>query len=87
MYKSAAVIKKEMSNLGISADDKKKRFELDKVLVEKLKVALPYWEQAEKINPADQEVLDQLYSIYGDLGMDAQVKRVEGRYKELGMDN
>jgi tetratricopeptide (TPR) repeat protein len=87
MYKPAAVIKKEMSNLGISEADKKKRFELDKVLVDKLKTALPYWEQAERINPSDQEVLDQLYAIYIDLGMDAQVKRVEGRYKELGIDN
>ena len=57
----AAVIKKEMSNLGISAEDKKKRFELDKQLVEKLKLALPYWEKAEKLNPSDQEVLDTLY--------------------------
>jgi len=76
-----------MSNLGISEADKKKRFELDKVLVEKLKAALPYWEQAERLNPSDQEVLDQLYGIYGDLGMDAQLKRVEARYKELGIDN
>lgn len=87
MFKPAAVIKKEMANLGISDADRKKRFELDKVLVEKLKIALPYWEQAERINPSDQEVLDQLYSIYGDLGMDAQVKRIEARYKELGMNN
>ncbi|HEX5169544.1 MAG TPA: tetratricopeptide repeat protein [Cyclobacteriaceae bacterium] len=87
MYKPAAIIKKEMSTLGISEADKKKKFEMDKVLVEKLKVALPYWEQAERINPGDQEVLDQLYSMYGDLGMDAQVKRVEARYKELGMEN
>lgn len=87
MFKPAAVIKKEMANLGISEADRKKRFELDKILVEKLKVALPHWEQAERINPSDQEVLDQLYSIYGDLGMDAQVKRIEARYKELGMNN
>lgn len=87
MYKPAGVVKKDMANLGISEADKKKRFELDKVLVERLKTALPYWEQAERLNPSDQEVLDQLYGIYGDLGMDAQLKRVEARYKELGMDN
>ncbi len=45
VYADAASIKKEMSNLGISAEDKKKRFELDKQLVEKLKMALPYWEK------------------------------------------
>jgi hypothetical protein len=76
-----------MSNLGITAADKKKRFELDAKLVESLKVALPYWERCEKINPDDQEVLDTLYSIYVDLDIQDQVKRIEKRYKELGMDN
>jgi tetratricopeptide (TPR) repeat protein len=87
MYNDAAVIKKEMANLGISAEDKKKRFALDKQLVEKLKLALPYWEKAEKLNPTDQEVLDVLYSIYTDLDMQEQIKRIDKRYKELGMDN
>jgi len=87
VYNDAAVIKKEMSNLGISADDKKKRFALDKQLVEKLKVALPYWEKAEKLNPDEQEVLDTLYSIYTDLDLQDQMKRLEKRYKELGLEN
>jgi tetratricopeptide (TPR) repeat protein len=87
MYAEAAAIKKEMSNLGISAADKKKKFDLDKVLVEKLKVALPYWEAAEKIKPDDQEVLDTLYQIYTDLDMQEQLKRVDKKYKELGMEN
>lgn len=76
-----------MSNLGISAADKKKKFDLDKVLVEKLKLALPYWENAEKIKPDDQEVLDTLYGIYTDLDMQEQLKRIDKRYKELGMEN
>jgi tetratricopeptide (TPR) repeat protein len=87
MYTDVANIKKEMGQLGISADDKKKRFELDKTLVEKLKISLPYWEKAEQINPNDQEVLDALYNIYGDLDMQDQLKRVEKKYKELGYDN
>jgi tetratricopeptide (TPR) repeat protein len=86
MYADAALTKKEMSNLGITAADKKKRFDLDKVLVDQLKVSLPYWERAEKVNPSDQEVLDALYSIYGDLDMQDQVKRIEKRYKELGYE-
>jgi len=86
MYNDAANIKKQMANLGISAEDKKKRFELDKVLVEKLKIALPYWEKAEKLNPNDQDTLDVLYSIYGDLDMPEQAKRIEKRYKELGYE-
>ncbi|HEY4653412.1 MAG TPA: tetratricopeptide repeat protein [Cyclobacteriaceae bacterium] len=86
-YKPAEKIKKEMANLGISPADRKKKLELDKVLVEQLQIALPYWEKAEKINPSEQEVLDALSSIYGDLGMTAQVQRIEKRYKELGQDN
>jgi len=76
-----------MSNLGISAADKKKKLDLDKVLVEKLKLALPYWEKAEKLKPDDQEVLDTLSGIYVDLDMQDQIKRVEKRYKELGLEN
>lgn len=79
-------IKREMNNLGISAEDKKRRFELDAVYVAKLKEALPYWEQAEKLNPSDQEVLDELYGMYGDLDMQTQLKRIEKRYKELGIE-
>jgi hypothetical protein len=49
-----------------------------------LKIALPYWEKAEQINPNDQEVLDALYTIYSDLDMQDQSKRVEKKMKELG---
>jgi tetratricopeptide (TPR) repeat protein len=87
VYTDALDIKKQMSQLGISAQDKKKKLDLDKVLVEKLKAALPYWEKTEKLNPDDQETLDVLYSIYGDLDMQQQLARVEKRMKELGYDN
>jgi tetratricopeptide (TPR) repeat protein len=86
MYADAVAIKKQMGQLGISAEDKKKKFELDKVLVEKLKATLPYFEKAEKINGNDQEVLDALYSIYSDLDMQDQLKRVEKKAQELGYD-
>lgn len=82
----AKVIKRQINNLGITAADKKKKMELDGVYVQKLKVALPYWEQAEKLNPSDEEVLSELYSIYSDLGNDAQVNRIEKRMKELGFN-
>jgi tetratricopeptide (TPR) repeat protein len=86
MYNDAEVLKKEMQNLGISANDKKRKMEIDKLLVDKLKIALPYWEKAEKLNPTDSEVLDQLGEIYADLGMDAQVQRIEKRRKEVGLE-
>jgi hypothetical protein len=72
--------------LGISAADKKKKFELDAVYITKLKESLPYWEKAEKLNPSDQEVLDELYAIYSDLDMQPQMKRIEKRFKELGIE-
>jgi tetratricopeptide (TPR) repeat protein len=86
MGEEAKVIKRQINSLGITPADKKKKMELDGVYVQKLKVALPYWEKAEKLNPSDEEVLSELYSIYSDLGNDAQVQRLEKRMKELGID-
>jgi tetratricopeptide (TPR) repeat protein len=86
VYDDAYSIKREMNSLGISEKDKKRKFELDKVYLEKLKAALPYWESVEKLKPNDNEVLDNLYAIYLDLDMTAQVKRIEKRYKELGIE-
>lgn len=85
-YMDAKVIKDEMNALGISAADKKKKFELDSKYLAKLKEILPYWERTEKINPNDQNVLDGLYTIYGDLDMQDQLSRIEKRYKDLGLE-
>lgn len=85
VHYDAKKIKAEMNQLGITAEDKKKRFELDKQLVESLKKALPYWEACEKINPDDEKVLDNLYSIYSDLDMQPQVARIEKKMKALGL--
>lgn len=85
-YQDAKVIKDEMNALGISAADKKKKFELDSKYLAKLKEVLPYWERLEKIKGDDQNVLDGLYTIYGDLDMQAQLQRIEKRYKELGLE-
>lgn len=82
----AKIIKRQINALGITAAEKKKKMELDVVYVEKLKVALPYWVQAEKLNPSDEEVLNELYAIYSDLGNDAQIQRLEKRFKELGIE-
>lgn len=87
MYTDVVNSKKEMANLGISAADKKKKFDIDKVLVQHLQTALPYWEKAEKLNPTDQEVLDTLFSIYQDLGNEDGMKRIQKRFKELGIEN
>lgn len=86
-YIDADKVKKEMSSLGITEADRKKKFDLDKVYLEKLKAALPFWEKAEQLNPSDTEVLDALYIMYSDLDDQVKMKRIEKRYKELGLDN
>ncbi len=85
-YIDADKIRAEMKNLGISAADKKKKADLDKLLVTKYQVALPYWEKAEKLKPSDVDVLDKLNVIYYFLGEDAKSARVSKLLKELGAD-
>jgi tetratricopeptide (TPR) repeat protein len=82
----AAKIAEQVKNLGISAADKKKQAELDKVLVQKYKVALPYWEKAEQMKPNDLDVLDRLKTIYYFLGDDANEKRVTAKLTTLNAD-
>jgi tetratricopeptide (TPR) repeat protein len=82
----AAKIAEQVKNLGISAADKRKQVELDKVLVEKYKVALPYWEKAEQMKPNDTDVLDRLKTIYYYLGDDANEKRVTSKLTTLNAD-
>ncbi len=85
VHSDALDVKKQMNQLGITAEDKKKRFELDKVYVEKLKIAQPYWEAAEKLSPDDGKVLDNLLAIYTDLDNQPQVARVTKKMKALGL--
>ncbi len=86
-YIDAFNAKKEMNNLGISAADKKKKMELDKVIVEKFKTALPYMEKADQLKPNDVDVLEKLSSIYYYLGEDAKATAVGKKLKMLGVDN
>ncbi len=85
IYGDAKKVKGEMNQLGNSKDDFKKKVELDKVYQEKLRIALPYWEALEKMSPDDGKVLDNLYIMYNDLEMTAQVTRIEKRMKALGL--
>lgn len=85
VFMDAKEVKQQMNQLGITKDDMKKRIELDKTYVEKLKVAQPYFENCEKLAPDDPKVLDNLLNIYSDLGNDAQVARITKRMKTLGL--
>ena len=87
----AEKVKREMNNLGISKEDQKKKLELDKTLVDKYKIALPYWEKANTMKIDDNntriEVLDKLSMMYYYLGEDAKAAAIEKKLKELGVDN
>lgn len=85
VYLDAKEVKTQMNQLGITAEDKKKRFELDKIYVDKLKVALPYFEEVEKMNPDEPKVLDNLLNIYTDLGNEPQIARITKKMKTLGL--
>jgi len=85
VYLDAKSVKQQMNQLGITAADKKQKLDLDKVYVEKLKVALPYYEQCEKLSPDDEKVLDNLLAIYSDLGNEPQSARIEKKMKTLGL--
>jgi tetratricopeptide (TPR) repeat protein len=80
-------IRDQMKSLGISAADKKKQGELDKLLVEKYKIALPHWEKAERLKNDDVDVLDRLRAIYYYLGDDKNEQRVLAKQKQLGHEN
>lgn len=80
-------IRDQIKSLGMSAADKKKAAELDKQLVEKFKVALPYWEKAEQLNPKDIDVLERLRTIYYYLGDDAKEAAAAKKLKALGADS
>jgi tetratricopeptide (TPR) repeat protein len=88
---AAEKVKKEMNNLGISKEDQKRKLQLDNELVEKYKIALPYWEKANNMKIEDSnsriEVLDKLSTMYYYLGEDAKATAVEKKLKELGVDN
>jgi tetratricopeptide (TPR) repeat protein len=85
VHLDAKKVKQEMNQLGIKPEEKKKKFELDKVYVEKLKAVAPYYEKCEKLNPDDAKTLDNLYEIYKDLGEDAKVAKIEKKMKTLGL--
>jgi tetratricopeptide (TPR) repeat protein len=85
VYMEAKEVKSQMNQLGITKEDMKKRMDLDKIYVDKLKAALPNWELCEKLSPDEARVLDALLNIYGDLDNQAQITRIEKKMKALGL--
>lgn len=86
-FEEAQIVQAQMKKLGVTAADRKKQKELDQLLVEKLKIALPYWERCEQLKPNEIEVLDRLRTIYYFLGNDAREKQVAAKLKVLSSDD
>lgn len=85
IFEDAKKIKSQMNQLGISKEDTKKKLDLDKIYVEKLKVSMPYWTECEKLSPDDAKVLDVLLGIYTDLDMQPEIAKIAKRMKALGL--
>lgn len=85
IYQEAKDVKSQMNQLGITKEEMKKRMDLDKVYVDKLKAALPNWELCEKLSPDEPRVLDTLLNIYNDLDNQPQITRIEKKMKALGL--
>lgn len=60
---------KESNSLGMSKADQKKARELEPVINQKLKDALPQWEKVHEINSSDRTAMETLAYIYTQLKM------------------
>jgi tetratricopeptide (TPR) repeat protein len=63
-FNKGAALTKEMSDLGLSAEDQKKYDELDAQVKEYFEKALPYFKRSESMDPNDTSTLYALKEIY-----------------------
>lgn len=85
-FNDALKIRNEMNKLGMTAADKKRAQELDKLLVEKYKETLPYWQKLEKLKGDECITLETLENIYYQLGMDREAKGMQQKIKMYACD-
>ncbi len=60
---------KEVNNLGMSKADQKKARDMQPVIKDKLKAALPQWERIYELKPEDTTTIETLAYIYNNLDM------------------
>lgn len=80
----ANVVIKESNNLGVSKADLKKAAQLEPVIQEKLKVALPQWEKIHEIKPDDVPTMETLRYIYRQLKMYDKSEAMQGKIDAAG---
>lgn len=86
LFNRANEIVKEMSNLGVSADDRKREKELQPLMKEKLAEALPQWEKIYKLNAKDKQSLEILAFIYNRLKRYDDAERIMDELDALPKD-
>ena len=82
-YNKAAVISKIMQELTMSKDDQKKYNVMDVEMKEIFNKALPYFQEAEKLNPNDNNTLVALSEIYARRNDYEKVTEFKNRIKVL----
>jgi tetratricopeptide (TPR) repeat protein len=76
-------VKQQMDQLDYKKD-RAKLEQLDKQYVEKLREAAAGWENCEKIDPKEREVLENLELIYGRLDDKVKLVPIQNKMKSLG---
>ncbi len=74
---------KESNALGLSKADQKKARELEPVITEKLKTALPQWERILEVKPGDQQAMETLLYIYTQLNMKDKAKKINAELDKM----
>lgn len=74
---------KESNSLGMSKADQKKARELEPVINQKLKDALPQWEKVHEINSTDRTAMETLAYIYTQLKMKEKANAMNKKLDSL----
>jgi hypothetical protein len=82
-YNRAAIVSTQMQDLGMSKEDQKLYAELDEEMKTLFDKALPYFKEAEKLNPNDNNTLVALSEIYARKNEFDKVTEFKNRLKTV----
>lgn len=80
----ATEIIKERNNLGISDADLDKAEELDPLIDQKLRDALPQWEKIHRLNDQDASAMETLRYIYTQLKLMDKAEAIDAKLEAMG---
>ncbi len=86
LINEATEVIKESNNLGITDADLKKAEELEPVIDQKLRDALPQWERVHELQPDDETGMTTLRYIYLQLKMTDEAEVIQGRIEAAGIE-